>query len=130
EIGKGTGLGLATVYGIVQGAQGHIEIESAPGEGTTFTIYLPRTRLAPAVSESDEDGAGAAGGNERILLVEDEDAVREAARRLLSRRGYAVEAAPNGEQAVEATSSGSFDLLLTDVLMPGGMNGRQVARRV
>jgi PAS domain S-box-containing protein len=129
EVGKGTGLGLATVYGIVQGAQGHIEIDSAPDEGTTFTVYLPRTLLGPGPAAEPEVG-DAAGGSERILLVEDEDAVREAARRLLERRGYQVEAAPNGESAVAVAVGGAFDLLLTDVLMPGGMNGRETARQV
>jgi PAS domain S-box-containing protein len=130
EVGKGTGLGLATVYGIVQGAQGHIEIDSAPGEGTTFTVYLPRTHLAPGPEAVPEAGGDAAGGSERILLVEDEDAVRQAARRLLERRGYRVEAAPNGETAVGVAAGGSFDLLLTDVLMPGGIDGREVVRQV
>jgi PAS domain S-box-containing protein len=130
EVGKGTGLGLATVYGIVQGAQGHIEIDSETGAGTTFTLLFPRTRLGQEATASHEPGGQAIGGTERILLVEDEPAVREAARRLLEKRGYRVSVAPDGKTAVMLAESGSFDLLLTDVLMPGGMNGRQVALEV
>jgi signal transduction histidine kinase len=130
EVGKGTGLGLATVYGIVQGAQGHIEIESAAGEGTTFTLLFPRTHLGQEERADDDDDGGVTGGTERILLVEDEPTVREAARRLLTKRGYHVSVAGDGKTAVMMAVSESFDLLLTDVLMPGGMNGRDVAREV
>jgi PAS domain S-box-containing protein len=129
EVGKGTGLGLATVYGIVQGAQGHIDLDSRLGVGTTFTILLPRTRLGTEVTEIRPE-AEITGGTERILLVEDEPAVREAGRRLLERRGYDVTVAEDGATALEIAGRDQFDLLLTDVLMPGGMNGRDVVREV
>lgn len=129
EFGKGTGLGLATVYGIVQGAQGYIELDSDVGSGTTFTILLPRTFLGQAAPDAGAEGGDTVGGTERILLVEDEPAVREATRRLLEKAGYTVAVAAAGHEAVTQAME-PFDVLLTDILMPGGMNGRDVARAV
>jgi CheY-like chemotaxis protein len=129
EVGKGTGLGLATVYGIVQGAQGYIEIDSEEGVGTTFTVLLPRSRIDRPADHDLTTPDEALGGSERVLLVEDEDTVREATRRLLEKRGYTVAVAANGTAALELAVD-SFDVLLTDILMPGGMNGRDVALAV
>ena len=98
--GKGTGLGLATVHGIVSQSRGAIWVESEPGEGTTFNVYLPRTdetksvEVAPAASEPSSTG------DETILLVEDDEAVRELSRALLERRGYRVITAVNAEEAI------------------------------
>jgi two-component system cell cycle sensor histidine kinase/response regulator CckA len=118
--GKGTGLGLATVYGIVKQSDGWIWAESEPGKGATFKVYLPRTpemvvREAPIVSQPLR------GGTETILLVEDEDAVRFLSRDLLERHGYRVIEAPDAEEAMVTASREMrpIHLLLTDVVMPG-----------
>jgi PAS domain S-box-containing protein len=130
EKGKGTGLGLSTVYGIVKQSGGYVWVESAPGEGSTFTIYLPRVE-APADDEGDEPLSAARRGGETILLVEDDAVVRELARRILAGSGYHV--LPAGD-VVEAERfcrqhAGNLDLLLTDVVMPG-MSGRDLARKL
>jgi PAS domain S-box-containing protein len=130
EFGKGTGLGLATVYGIVQGAQGYIQLDSEVGVGTTFTILLPRTFLGQQGAAAAPDDGEAVGGTERILLVEDEPSVREATRRLLEKAGYTITVAAAGQEALERAAADASDVLLTDILMPGGMNGREVARAV
>ncbi|HLA79731.1 MAG TPA: PAS domain S-box protein [Vicinamibacteria bacterium] len=129
--GKGTGLGLATVYGIVQQNAGTICVESAPGKGTAFRIYLPRTAragpLRPVATAAPELPEGA----ETILLVEDEDLVRELGRDMLRLFGYTVlEARHAGEALVVAERyAGRIHLLLTDVVMPD-MNGRELAERL
>jgi len=121
ERGKGTGLGLATVYGIVKESHGHIAVESAPGRGTTFKIYFPAVGLpkeAPAVAPSVAMGPG---GSETILLVEDEAALREITSEYLQSRGYRVLTAGSGMHALEICRSHQepIDLLLTDIVMPG-----------
>jgi signal transduction histidine kinase len=128
--GKGTGLGLATVYGIIQQSNGHIEIDSAPGKGTTFRLYFPR------VDEPAEEPLAAAQeparlGAETILLVEDEEPLRELVATMLRGRGHTVLEADCGRAALELSDRhpGCIDLLLSDVVMPG-MSGRQVAREV
>ena len=127
--GQGTGLGLATVYGIMQQSGGGIEVASVPGNGTTFVLYFPIatgevTAEQPAVSRRSVAGRGEG----TILLAEDDDAVRAIARETLERAGYRVLAAPDGTAALALASehAGTIDLLLTDVIMPG-MNGRELA---
>ena len=130
EVGQGSGLGLATVYGIVSQSGGRIEVSSAPGQGATFRVYLPCAGEA-ATPESASSLAPARGGEETLLLVEDEAAVRELAAEALRRRGYRVLVAADGEEALEAgrRSEGGLHLLVTDVVMPG-MNGQALAQRL
>ena len=128
--GQGTGLGLATVYGIVQQAGGHVHIYSEPGVGTTVTALLPVTDREKAQVEHKPDGEQP-GGEATILLVEDEEALREVTRRVLAAGGYRVLTAADGPQALElaASQEDPIDLLLTDVIMPG-MSGPQLAEYV
>jgi signal transduction histidine kinase/ActR/RegA family two-component response regulator len=127
--GEGTGLGLATIYGIVTGAGGNVQIYSEPGLGTTFTVLLPATD-AP-MPELDDRREPRRGHGETILVVEDEAAMLEVTRRLLEDGGYTVLTASGGEEAlrIAAGHPGEIHLLLTDVVMPG-MLGREVAARV
>lgn len=128
ELGQGTGLGLAMVYGIVKQSGGHIQVTSKPGQGTCFQIFLPRLRteavqLTPTVGTSS-----LVSGLETILLVEDEEAVRTFLEVVLREAGYHVLAAANGESALELSArySAPIDMLVTDVVMPG-ISGGQVA---
>lgn len=133
EKGKGTGLGLSTVYGVVKQFNGAIKVESGIGEGTVFTLYLPRvmTEVKPEPpkpeSRTTPDG-GRDRGRERILLVEDEEGVRKMARAILEEKGYSVAIASDGNEALAwfRDHRGEVDLLLTDIVMPG-MNGRELA---
>jgi PAS domain S-box-containing protein len=125
DVGKGTGLGLATVYGIVKQWGGYVAVESAAGAGATFTIYLPRLEgLAPAVERT---GDGLPGGNETILVVEDEALVRSSLRRILSRQGYTVLEARHGADALQILDQAPrpIDLVMTDLMMPE-MTGREL----
>ena len=127
---KGTGLGLATVYGIVQQNSGFIEFHSETGAGTSFTIYLPRTDERPDCRPR-QIGQAIQGGHETILVVEDEEPLRNLMRRILEESGYKVFCAANGGEALLACERGSacIDLMITDVVMPG-MSGVELAKRV
>jgi CheY-like chemotaxis protein len=129
EIGKGTGLGLATVYGIVKQHQGWIEVESAVGKGTTFRIYIPYIGTAQVETEKPAAQVAVRGGAETILLVEDETPVRELVASVLQKYGYNILQAATGAEAVEVWRGNKDEiaLLLTDLIMPGGMNGRELA---
>jgi PAS domain S-box-containing protein len=131
EVGKGTGLGLATVYGIVKQSNGYIWVDSTPGRGTTFDIYLPRHLGEPAIEKTKTDGAERLRGSENVLLVEDAGPLRKLAQTFLEAAGFRVWSAGCGEEALEvaARSGVNFDLLLTDVVMPG-MNGRVLAEQL
>ena len=131
EIGHGTGLGLSTCYGIVKQNGGQITVESQPGGGTTFTIYMPRVLSSPDSSPPSDDRADLLTGTETVLLVEDEPAVRNSTAKVLRNRGYIVLEASDGEEAlkvIQSDASGAIDLLLTDVVMPA-MGGRELATR-
>ena len=130
--GKGTGLGLATVYGIVDQSGGGIALDTGPGRGTSVRIYLPVTSALPEEPNAEAPSGGlASGGSETILLVEDNEAVRELSARALRRRGYTVHEARNAEQAIEwsQTSGVKPELLVTDVIMPG-LSGPNLAARL
>jgi len=127
--GGGTGLGLATVYGAVTQAGGHVDLETDPGKGTAFTIHIPAGTRAPAAAAAAAAVQPEAAGT--ILLVEDDEAVRALSRRILERQGYRVLAAPNGLSALDMVMrhQGELDLLLTDVVM-AKMSGRELAESV
>ena len=131
EKGKGTGLGLSTVYGIVKQGGGYIFAQSEPGCGTTFRIYLPRVADPADSPRVDKHAQAAAGGSETVLLVEDEESVRELVRETLKTRGYRVIEASDGIAAMRVSEEyqGNIEILITDVVMPG-MSGRELAKRV
>jgi len=131
EKGKGTGLGLSTVYGIVKQSGGYIFAHSELGAGTTFRIYLPRVADPAAQPGAAKYAQGPVGGSETVLLVEDEDSVRELVRETLCSKGYTVMEAPDGVSGMKVaeTYQGKIDILVTDVVMPG-MSGRDLAQRI
>ncbi len=131
EIGKGTGLGLATVYGIIKQHLGWAEVESEVGKGTTFHVFLPCLREIAAV-EPAAANEPARGGTETILVVEDELPVRELVCKVLRNAGYSVLEAATGVEALKVwqTHRDQIDLLLTDIVMPDGMTGRDLAEQV
>jgi two-component system cell cycle sensor histidine kinase/response regulator CckA len=131
EAGKGTGLGLATVYGIVKQHGGSVAVESTPGQGATFHVYLPLTHR-PAAATAARSAETTVGGAECLLVVEDERAVRDLAVRMLKQHGYRVLAARSGVEALEVwqTHRAQIALLMTDVVMPGGLTGLELASRL
>jgi PAS domain S-box-containing protein len=130
EKGKGTGLGLSTVYGIVKQTGGYVIVQSEEGRGTTFHIYLPRVE-EPAEKHAVPVARAAAGGTETVLLVEDEESVRQLVRETLTTKGYSVVEAENGEAGLAAATNhkGKIDLVITDVVMPG-MGGRELVHQL
>jgi PAS domain S-box-containing protein len=131
EVGKGTGLGLATVYGIVKQSNGFIWVYSEVGKGTTFKIYFPRVDEICRLEETSAEAEDVPGGSETILLVEDEEAVRNLARQILESCGYKIIEARNGIEALSLcqNSDSQIDLLITDVVMPK-MGGRELAEKI
>jgi PAS domain S-box-containing protein len=131
ELGKGTGLGLSTVYGIIKQSGGYIWVDSQPEEGTTFQIFLPQAEGESALKESHPLSPHLLQGSETILVVEDNDLVRDMTSEVLKQYGYKVIEAPGGEPALKITQEygEKIDLLLTDVVMPG-LNGRELADQI
>ena len=129
--GSGTGLGLATVYGIVKQHGGHVTVQSAPGAGAEFALYFPSVVVEQPASATSGPSSVPRGGTGTVLLVEDEPAVLSLTKRMLERLGHRVIAAcsPAEALAAAAESEGPIELLLTDVIMPG-MSGRDLARRL
>ncbi|MGW5959468.1 CHASE3 domain-containing protein [Methylorubrum thiocyanatum] len=130
--GKGTGLGLAMVFGFVKQSGGHVKIYSEPGEGTTVKLYLPRAMGTVAAKVRTGAPVELPRGSATVLVVEDEPAVREIACAILSDLGYRVLEAPDGEEALRVfgANAASVDLLLTDVILPGKVRGRELSERV
>jgi signal transduction histidine kinase len=131
DVGKGTGLGLATVYGIVRQNHGFVTVCSEPGKGSTFSIYLPRHVGMPGQGPTEAPPEALPGGRETVLLVEDEPALLRAGKSVLERLGYTVLAAGTPGEAIllAEQNAGGIDLLMTDVVMPE-MNGRELAQRL
>ena len=132
EVGKGTGLGLATVYGIVKQHQGWVSVESDPGKGTAFRVFLPRSTEPLELANDQPAERATRGGQETILVVEDEAPVRELVCDLLSGYGYQILQARSGPEALQVWQEckGRIDLLLTDLVMPEQMNGRELAEKL
>jgi PAS domain S-box-containing protein len=130
--GQGTGLGLATVYGIVQRHNGWVNVDSEVGQGTTFRIYLPRLAGVTEKEIAEKMLAAYPTGNETILLVEDEEPLRVMLRKSLARQGYRILEAPNGVKALELWQAhhAEIRLLITDMMMPDGMSGKALAERL
>jgi CheY-like chemotaxis protein len=131
DVGEGTGLGLATVYGVIRQSGGHIEVDSEPGAGATFSIFFPRAGGAAATDDPSTRPQSKAPRGETILVVEDDAQLRRLATSILGKSGYRVLEASSGDEALQlmAAWSGRVDLLLTDVIMPG-MSGPVLARRL
>jgi signal transduction histidine kinase/HAMP domain-containing protein len=129
EVGKGTGLGLSMVYGFVRQSDGHVTIESTAGVGTTVALYLPRATQRPDAKVEAVQAGAIPGGSERILVVEDNEDLLEATSEMLTTFGYTVLCARDGAEAIRMFENGQeFDLLFSDVVMPNGMNGVELAR--
>ena len=132
EFGKGTGLGLSTVFSIVEQHRGWIEVESQVGVGATFRIYLPRSARRKTVEARPAEHSSMQGGNETVLVVEDEEAVRRSTGSMLKHHGYRVHTAVSGVAALKIWEEhrGAIDLIVTDVVMPGGVGGRALVDRM
>ena len=132
EAGKGTGLGLATVFGIVKQHQGWIKVDNRPGQGVTFQVFLPASTEPAVEGAPAEAKPQPRGGTETILVVEDEAVVRKLVRKILERHGYNILEASNGVEALQRweDNRGTVALLLTDLVMPGGMSGQELARQL
>jgi PAS domain S-box-containing protein len=132
ELGKGTGLGLATVYGIVKQHQGWIDVTSRPGAGTTFKVFFPSLAGMPASPVPEPNQPPVRGGSETILLVEDDLSVRMAIKQSLELHGYKIYEATCAREALDSWQQhgSEIDLLLTDIVMPEGVNGRELAERI
>jgi CheY-like chemotaxis protein len=131
DIGKGTGLGLSMVYGFVKQSSGHIKVYSEEGHGTTIKLYLPRATGETETMEVVTPSPSLQGGHETILVVEDDALVRNYVVSQIESLGYKSIAANTGAEALALLEHNvMFDLLFTDVVMPGGMNGRELAERV
>ena len=128
---KGTGLGLSTIYGIVKQNEGFIWVYTEPRQGSTFKVYLPKTKGSMDPESEDQYFSNELGGSETVLIVEDDDSVRKLARTSLKRNGYRILEAENGENALRVSEAhdGSIDLILTDVVMPK-MSGKDLAELV
>ncbi|MBW2112935.1 MAG: PAS domain S-box protein [Deltaproteobacteria bacterium] len=131
EMGRGTGLGLSTVYGIVKQNKGHIWVYSEEGKGTTFKVYLPRADAEPKEKEEEKSPEHSLAGSETILVAEDDEALRKMAERMLEGYGYKVITAENGKEAMKIAEShdAPIHLLVTDVVMPG-VSGRDLAEKL
>jgi CheY-like chemotaxis protein len=128
DVGKGAGLGLSMVYGFVKQSNGHVNIYSEEGHGTTVKLYLPAAAGIPEALSAEAGASGAEHGDEAILIVEDDALVREYVMTQIGRFGYRTMAAGNAAEALAIIDSlEHVDLLFTDVIMPGGLNGRQLA---
>ncbi|MBN1991260.1 MAG: response regulator [Anaerolineae bacterium] len=132
EYGRGTGLGLSIVYGVVQQSEGHITVTSQPGQGTTFQIYLPRHKETIESAGQGRAAAAPSRGTETILLVEDDEMVRELTQYALHQDGYRVLVARHGREALKIVQehAGPIHLLLTDIVMPGGLSGHDLAEQI
>jgi two-component system cell cycle sensor histidine kinase/response regulator CckA len=131
DVGKGTGLGLATVYGVVKQSEGYIWVDSEPGNGSSFQIFLPKVEEEVSQAVDKEPASEVATGSETILLVEDSEPLRKLTKSFLESHGFQVLVAQHGEEAirVEASHSGKIHLLVTDVVMPG-INGTALAKEL
>ena len=132
EVGKGTGLGLATVYGIVKQHKGWMSVDSKVGSGTAFKVYLPFFEAKASITKPAAEPPKPTTGHETILLVEDEGTIREMAKMFLETQGYQVMEASNGPEAVGIweKDQNRIDLVVTDLVMPEGLTGRQLAERL